>query len=349
MTNDPQSQRLSQSLLSHAPIPRPVLEDLKRITNQANPKCGPVPGGLSHAQVWCIEADSQRWALKCHPKRAPLSPLEPIHRWQRTMHQALGPLVPQLALWPSTLSTCLHHDDTSWELMAWATGSPISQLGLIDNPSLLNLSQRLAELHSHAFTFLTRADIPAGWSERVQRWHNHAPLAIPQIPTLASSPTTLPPLDFSPLQHAVAHHFEQAPSWLRHAKPTRKVTWILRDAWRPHLYFHQQQLSGLIDWSAARIDWPLFDLVRSLNSLLPWNELSRWELAWNTYQQTRHLADHPLDPHEDFSLLRTTAHLSLTLSALYWVDLLSQPLTIPTPTASLRLQELLLQLALVAY
>ncbi len=44
--------------------------------------------------------------------------------------------------------------------------------------------------------------------------------------------------------------------------------WIIRDLWRENILIEDARVSGVIDFGASRIDWPLLEVVRMLGSLL---------------------------------------------------------------------------------
>lgn len=87
----------------------------------------------------------------------------------------------------------------------------------------------------------------------------------------------------------------------------------LRDIWHDHLLFTGDELTGLVDPSAARTESVAADLSRLLGSLLgEWNE--RWEAALSLYQQVR-----PLSAAER-QLVRALHHSGTLLSGMAWID-----------------------------
>ena len=87
---------------------------------------------------------------------------------------------------------------------------------------------------------------------------------------------------------------------------------VLRDIWSEHVLFIDQQVSGVIDFGAARIDEPTTDLVRLLSSLEP-TDPTRREYALAVYERCRGM---PIDRRR-FDILDRTATL---LSAAQWMQ-----------------------------
>jgi hypothetical protein len=89
--------------------------------------------------------------------------------------------------------------------------------------------------------------------------------------------------------------------------------WIVRDCWREHWLFEQSRLSGLIDFGAARKDWPGFDLVRCFGTMLKEGD-TKWQSGFERYRRAV-----PEVPFELQDLL-TVHRVSVVLSLLQWFD-----------------------------
>ncbi len=67
------------------------------------------------------------------------------------------------------------------------------------------------------------------------------------------------------MQHHYLETSRRLEAWTRRTLPCH---WIVRDAWRENVLVIDDQVTGVIDFGAARIDWPGFDLVRWIGGWL---------------------------------------------------------------------------------
>lgn len=87
----------------------------------------------------------------------------------------------------------------------------------------------------------------------------------------------------------------------------------LRDVWHDHLLFEGDQVTGLIDPSAARSETPATDLARLLGSLLG-DDDNRWDVAISAYRGVRPLSD------REAGLARVIDQSTVLLSGLTWLE-----------------------------
>ncbi len=87
----------------------------------------------------------------------------------------------------------------------------------------------------------------------------------------------------------------------------------LRDVWHDHVLFEGDQVTGLIDPSAARSETPATDLARLLGSLLG-DDNNRWEVAIAAYRSVRPLSD------REATLARVIDQSTVLLSGLTWLE-----------------------------
>ena len=95
----------------------------------------------------------------------------------------------------------------------------------------------------------------------------------------------------------------------------------LRDVWEDHVLFSGDEVTGLIDPSAARSENVASDLSRLLGGLLG-DDVGRWDFALDVYSAVRPLSD------RERGLVRVLDRSGVLLSPLHWVEAYRSPLTL---------------------
>lgn len=88
---------------------------------------------------------------------------------------------------------------------------------------------------------------------------------------------------------------------------------VIRDLWHDHVLFTGDEVTGIIDFGALRVDTPACDLARLLGSLVE-NDRDRWRLGLAAYEEIR-----PLSPQEHL-LIPLLDESQALLSGLYWLE-----------------------------
>src|SRR5690606_3973788 len=110
------------------------------------------------------------------------------------------------------------------------------------SPGILSRRGLLTEIQRRGIQQLQgrrRAGIPAAWEAAVDAWLAGFEVAAP----------------------LVAARLNQAVQILGHLQPS------LRDIWRAHVLFEGNQVSGMVDLAALRLDHPATDIARLLASI----------------------------------------------------------------------------------
>jgi len=273
--------------------------------------------GLSKAIVYRIDTLVARYAMKRWPVTMERERLQEIHRFQNYLAESEKPFTPGLVKW-SNGNTLLEADGVCWEISDWKPGSPIEDLGDADDNQIRQCAEALASIHSRSETYGTQVIIPVGLK---QRFDGMVAAIHPQTDKrrrfLDSISAHNKYLAANVLNDLYVRSTCIMPSVLdsvkRMAERSTKCFWILRDVWREHLLFRENRLAGILDFGAARIDWPGLDFVRAFGTLM-FESDPRWPLALAHYLNQR--------PDESMVLsdLLAIHRASVALSALQWLD-----------------------------
>ncbi|MEM8734350.1 MAG: phosphotransferase, partial [Planctomycetota bacterium] len=183
--------------------------------------------------------------------------------------------------------------DDVWELTEWKPGVA----DYLDFPSqsrLLAATRLLARFHS-VFEPESRVQVSPAMEQRLQvlgdaiRW---AAQVNWRSTSFADSLTTGLSEDQSKL---IEMNVQRTHVFLREngerlhqrlqilAKEPIHCHFVLRDVWSDHLLYSQDEVTGMIDFGAARIDEPATDVARLLGSLEP-VDVDRWMFGFEGYR-----------------------------------------------------------------
>ena len=110
---------------------------------------------------------------------------------------------------------------------------------------------------------------------------------------------------------------------------------VVRDIWSDHVLFSDEQVTGIIDFGAARIDEPATDVARLLGSLEPYDR-GRWQLGFQAYHQLN-----PSVREDRVQILDQAATLLSALQWLTWLIIEPREFTVPKTQLLARWQSLL--------
>tara|TARA_R110002049_G_scaffold72490_2_gene187244 strand:+ start:290562 stop:291470 length:909 start_codon:yes stop_codon:yes gene_type:complete len=163
-------------------------------------------------------------------------------------------------------------ENGSWELSQWMPGQPIDRvvsLGCVERGAAA-----IAQFHAAALRLGGKSQPPPAAISRLQRideLHSMLPHGLATDPSLR-----LPPRLAEAVQNAqliLRENWrgaaERISRWMKQCSQRSMITqYVLRDVHRDHVLFEAEQVSGLIDFDAIRIDSPATDLARWAGSLL---------------------------------------------------------------------------------
>lgn len=274
-------------------------------------------GGFSGAAFWRVHAPAgvlclRRWPRE-HPDRQQLEFIQAV-LWH--VHQEGFRLAP-LPLETSTHAGYVYEAGHLWEITPWMPG----EANYHRAPSLAKLraaAAALAEFHLAATTFPLPhrgPETPPGLANRLARLQSWSEskltrlsAAIPAVdwPELAQRSRRLLPL-FARATESVCDVLRQASVIRVPLEP------CLRDVWHDHVLYVGDEVSGIIDFGALRVDSVATDLARLFGSLCG-DDSAAWLEALNAYDAVR-----PLSSSE--ALLVTAYDRSnVLLSGMSWME-----------------------------
>ncbi len=274
-------------------------------------------GGFSGAQFWRVKTEQAVLALRCWPRPHPTPQrLRFLHALLRHVYEQGVRCVPvplRTAMGESWVE-CAGH---LWDLTPWLPGTAAEA----QRPEPLRLQAAmatLAEFHQAAASFpeFSRQTGPSpGLAARREQLDRLLREGTEQLQA-ALAPEVWP--EGVPLAQRIVQLFPlTAPAisrQLHRASELRGPIQIcLRDVWREHVLFTGNQVSGLIDFGAARPETPAADVARLLGSLAG-DETWAWEQGLRAYEEVRSLStvERELIPIFD----RTT----VLLAGLNWIE-----------------------------
>ncbi len=252
--------------------------------------------------------------------------LEHVHRCGVT--QVAVPLRNQFG------STMHAESGQFWQLEPWLPG----QADFLSNPSdqrLKNTMTVVAQWHEAASRFDAR-DYEAEWFgqhasgrsptvldrlERIQRFRS---TDVAELRNSLARESSLQPwgaMELAELRHLarrILDLFELsagrvADDLLIYRGMCFRLHPCLRDVWHDHVLFEGDQVSGLIDPSAAKSETPATDVARLLGSFLA-DADNRWDMAIAAYRSVRPLSD------REARLVRVLDQSTVLLSGLTWLE-----------------------------
>jgi Ser/Thr protein kinase RdoA (MazF antagonist) len=294
------------------------------------PQCGRVTsaqpvavGGFSGASVFRVQTETGEFALRQWPDDSlPVTRIRELHRFLLFLKQNGIDFV-AVPCPDETGATVVSFQESWWQLEPWLAGSAIWRQRSPER--LANVMRSLARLHLAAAKYVptesgrpwfyqSPAQASPAVIERLQMvryWGEGRVRVVAANDGLFSSFSTW----FAP--EFVRCYIRAAPTIARELELCAALRFhvhpCLRDVHREHVLLTDDEVTGIIDASAARSENVASDLSRLLGSLLGDDGGDLWERALDAYSAVRELSQ------DERRLVRVLDRSGVLLSGLTWV------------------------------
>lgn len=269
--------------------------------------------GFSGARLWRIEAGESTYALRRwpaeHPSRTRLSF---IHQVLATVQAAGRP--PIAAPLPTDDDdTWVERDGVFWELTRWIPGA--ADYGRAPHDQKLRSALAgLAEFHQITAQMMQQSDRSPGLRQR-----RHALERLGEVCRAwqRSAPTQPTEKIYQLIGELLGAALGQLAPWQQTLDHLAQLTWPLqpciRDIWHAHVFFQNDELTGIIDFGALAMEHPAADIARLLGSCVTIGS-REWQIGLAAYDEVRQL------PEADRQLVVQFAEANRLFSGLAWAD-----------------------------
>jgi Ser/Thr protein kinase RdoA (MazF antagonist) len=289
----------------------PGLGPIRRIHSLAN------AGGFSGSLLWRIERETGDLCLRRWPKEHPSADqLEFIHNvlglW--TYRQSELSCIP-VPIWNKKGKSFVTYDEHFWELAPWLPGDADFQ----ENPSrqrLASVMKVIARIHQ-----VSQSQY-AGRFEQSLTVHSRRDQLQRFMAGEADQIAAAVERHASPALQArgrglLAHFRRRAPlaavTLTKASAVNVPLFPVVRDLWHDHVLFTGDEVTGIVDFGAMRVDSAACDLSRLLGSLVG-NDREAWEFARKAYNSVRPLSA------DEWKLAQVLDEANVILAGLNWLD-----------------------------
>jgi Ser/Thr protein kinase RdoA (MazF antagonist) len=274
-------------------------------------------GGFSGARFWRMgsaggELCLRRWPVE-HPSPERLAFIHSIlgRAWRNGFRRLPRPIATNQG------QTFFRHEGRLWELTPWLPGAA-------DYPSapsaarLRGAMRALAEFHLAVAGDESAPSAAAGSPGLLERASQARRLASGGMEDLAAAVRSK---SISGLQEQATRVLSLARGAMDDvARDLRRATEInvplqpaIRDIWRDHVLFVGEEVSGIIDFGAMRIESVCGDVARLLGSLAG-NNVAQWNIGIEAYRALR-----PLSAEEE-ALMPVFERSGIVLAGVNWLE-----------------------------
>jgi hypothetical protein len=263
-----------------------------------------VDSGLSAGRVWKISVGSSEEPINFALKAWGLSSehqsrIESILHFQSLLQKNnLAKIVPAVMEWQPGRRVQLADGDL-WTITSWLPGKPLAMDELPASDGLMQQAvDVLAELHIAGLEFTGKVGESPGMAKRIDKLSHWAF----EEPEGAFK-------KWLQCKKAVSIDFDASRVWQELEQPIARglkfkvlipmllqsitakdkhhhllCVQLVGDLWRQNILVHDGCISGIIDFGASRVDWPMLEVVRWLSSWAAFDD-ARLESLLNEYDK----------------------------------------------------------------
>lgn len=261
----------------------PDLGEIRRIDLLNN------AGGFSGSQLWKVAALSGDYCLRRWPAETNDEHLAFIHAFQRHLCQS-GIRFVSAPIATRDATTIVERDGRLWDLCTWMPG----EADYHEKPSPARLAaamRALAQIHIAAAQMpgQSRMGTSPGIAARREQLRQLLSGGIDRIEAAVSRRS----LAWDDLALRICQRFRALALEVERELTTAATISgplfpCLRDIWHDHVLFTGDEVTGIIDFGAARIESPAGDVARLVGSLVS-DDADGWRGALAAYEETRRL------------------------------------------------------------
>jgi homoserine kinase type II len=243
----------------------------------------PLASGFSGSELWKVTAESGEYGLRRWPEGTTTQRLVFIHSFQRRLRDSGLNFVPV----PATASgdqTSVLRDGRLWELCSWMPG----QADFRQHPSPARLAaamRALARIHQAAAQIPGQTSLgrSPGIAARLAQLQQLLASGMERIEASVARQRR----DWDHLAQRICQRFRDLsprvePQLAAAATISGPLFPCLRDIWHDHVLFTGDDVTGIIDFGAARTESPAGDVARLVGSLVG-DHAEGWRAALAMY------------------------------------------------------------------
>jgi Ser/Thr protein kinase RdoA (MazF antagonist) len=297
-----------------------------------------VSSGFSRNQVWHVRlADlpyEPQYALRFwNDQTYSLQQLKDILSFQKTLKDKRI-VVPEPKRWLNNEFVISGEwssgEEGFWTIEAWMPGESLNGIEAVSDELLEQIVACLSALHRAGREIGVMTRRSKGIQERIEKLERLKSKVADHTPEdLLQRFVGTPNIESIKLGFETAHRLvrDQASAWVKMLNLIQdhspECHWVIRDLWRENILIANGNISGIIDFGASRIDWPILEFVRCVSSfLLPKDP--RWQSVLDSYAMTL-----PTRDSVSLELVQQLDQVATALSLAYWYEQLENATTAP--------------------
>ena len=290
-----------------------VLQKYSRLLWSGSPRPLGNHGGFSGARLWRVDGPAGALCLRAWPPDFSPQRLSFIHLCMAAAKGAGLPFAPRVF---SSLTGTLHVEQSGrlWELQEWLPG----EASYHRRPSLAKLQGACAALARLHACWASAGAFEAGVCpavmrrlEGVREWRELVQSGWRPLAQAAAADPARPLAERA--ERALANHINGVPGlfrrWSMRIWPLQPC---LCDVWHDHVLFDEDDVTGIVDYGAMKIDHPAVDVARLLGSFVE-DDPAGWATGIAAYRKVR-----PFTAEEE-ELARVLDWAGTTVGASVWL------------------------------